>query len=210
MPLIILWIKGLVIGIAVSAPVGPVASLCVRRSLEQGLRAGLLTGMGAVAADMIFALLASLGSAVLFPLVTHYGFWLRLGGGIVMLAMFFVTWRKPPPEPKLTPHWRDHSTAFLSAFAITLSNPFTILGFTAIFAAVGAMDGEHYALNRAVNLAGIGMGCVLWWGGLAISSRALRHHMGQHQLKILRHIASFLLLIFGVAAIVTSLLGLDL
>ncbi|MCX8507212.1 MAG: LysE family transporter [Alphaproteobacteria bacterium] len=205
-----LWIKGLVIGIAVSAPVGPVASLCVRRSLEQGLRAGLLTGMGAVAADMIFALLASLGSAVLFPLVTHYGFWLRLGGGMVMLGMFAVTWRKPPPEPKPTPNWRDQSTEFLSAFAITLSNPFTILGFTAIFAAMGGMDAEHLAIDRAMNLLGIGTGCVLWWGGLAIASRALRHHMDQNHLKILRHIASFLLLIFGVAAIVTSLLGLDL
>ena len=94
-----------------------------------------------------------------------------------MLACFFMTWRKPPPESKPTALWRDQSTAFLSAFAITISNPFTILGFTAIFAAVGGMDAD--GLNRAVNLVGIAMGCVLWWGGLAIASRALRHHMGK-------------------------------
>ncbi|MDI9349936.1 MAG: LysE family transporter [Candidatus Symbiobacter sp.] len=212
--LLTLLIKGLVIGIGVSAPVGPVATLCVRRSLVFGLRLGLFTGAGAVMADLIYAVLARLGSAVLASWVLEYGFWLRLVGGAVMLGMAWVTWRTPNASLVTEPEATSPRSAFLSAFLITALNPFTLVGFTAIFAAMGgAAMGEipprHAWLAHAISLGGILLGCVLWWGLLALGAHGLRRHIDGERLNLLRYGASSLLLIFGLFALVTGALRLN-
>ena len=202
--LIILLLKGIVIGIAVSAPVGAVAILCVRRAAVQGLMVALVTGLGAVTADMVFAILAGMFSAYMTPFVAHYGLWMRLIGGAVMVGMGVATWRKSAQNIAPESNRLNHGQAFLSAFVITITNPFTVIGFTAIFAAIFGVKNGHTILGHGVNLLGILLGCLLWWGFLAVIAYGLRRHLQAGRVDWLRHIAGALLLIFGVLAILSG------
>ena len=53
------FLKGLIIGFVIAAPVGPIGVLCARRTLIYGRRAGFFSGMGAATADVIYGFVAA-------------------------------------------------------------------------------------------------------------------------------------------------------
>ena len=73
--------KGLVIGLAIAAPVGPIGVLCIRRTLAEGPLAGLLTGMGAATADGLYGAVAAFGLTPITDLLLGNGRWLGAAGG---------------------------------------------------------------------------------------------------------------------------------
>ena len=58
--------KGLIIGILASAPMGPVGILCVQRTLNKGRWYGFVTGLGATASDLFYALITGLGMSFVY------------------------------------------------------------------------------------------------------------------------------------------------
>ena len=77
-------IKGLVIGLAIAAPVGPIGVLCIRRSLADGRLIGLLTGLGAATADGVYGAIAAFGLTAVSDLLIGQGPWLELVGGLFL------------------------------------------------------------------------------------------------------------------------------
>ncbi len=55
------FIKGLIIGFSIAAPVGPIGILTIDRSLKFGPTAGLATGLGAATADAVYGCVAGFG-----------------------------------------------------------------------------------------------------------------------------------------------------
>ena len=88
--ILIFILKGIIIGIVASAPMGPVGILCIRRTVKKGRLYGLVTGAGAAISDLLYALLTGYGLALISPL-TEEGkvFWVKIAGSI-MLAAFGV------------------------------------------------------------------------------------------------------------------------
>src|SRR5579871_1128376 len=95
--ILLLLLKGIAIGLAIAAPVGPVAVLCIRRTLLQGHGAGLASGFGAVTADVIFGAMATFGVAALADVLFEHEIALRVIGGSFLLALGINTYRKEPP-----------------------------------------------------------------------------------------------------------------
>ena len=94
--------RGLVLGLMISAPVGPIGLLCIRRTIQKGLMVGFATGFGAAFADTIFGAVAALGVAAILDFMRHYDIFIRMLGGALLLFGAYHTWRdkpKPPSDP---------------------------------------------------------------------------------------------------------------
>ena len=160
-PVYILW--GVLIGIIVAAPMGPVNILCIRRTLTHGPMNGFVIGMGAALADTIFGAIAAFGLAGVTHLLNSYSLWVELIGGLVLLAVGFRIWNSHPHLTETNDDTRDRIKASVGAFLLTITNPMTILGFVAIFAGLGLGNMAKAPLNGVMLVAGVLLGSALWW-----------------------------------------------
>ncbi|HVI53329.1 MAG TPA: LysE family transporter [Candidatus Sulfotelmatobacter sp.] len=197
------FLRGLAIGFALAAPVGPVGILCIRRALADGRYAAFIAGLGAAFADTFYGAVAGLGITVISGFLLAHATILRVVGGIFLLVLGAMTWRAPPklaPEPGSGPGLlRD----FISTFLITLSNPGTILASMGVFAAFGALGNDKPA-EASVLIFGVFAGSTLWWLVLSAMAGAIRSKLTDGWMTKLNHVSGGALLVFG-AAILLSL-----
>ncbi|MFI4947287.1 MAG: LysE family translocator [Alphaproteobacteria bacterium] len=168
-------LKGLLVGIIIAVPVGPVGVLCVRRTIFHGRLAGFVSGLGAASADAVFGIIAGFGVTFVADLLLGYQGWLRLGGAGFLLYIGIAAVIADPF--KATQSQRDPEgllADYASAFALTISNPITILAFVAIFAAIGFNGRAATSGRAAIMVLGVWLGSLLWWAGLAFASGMVR------------------------------------
>ena len=166
--LLVFFLKGILVGVVIAVPVGPVGLMCIRRTIFEGKLAGFVSGLGAASADAVFGIVAGFGLTVISDWLFGYQRWLRAAGASFLLVVggrSFLT--KPPAKADSPPDPESLSWYYVSTFALTLTNPVTIVAFLAIFAAVG-LSGPEATLGRAAILVlGVWVGSLLWW--LALS-----------------------------------------
>jgi threonine/homoserine/homoserine lactone efflux protein len=165
---IILFLKGIAVGIVIAVPAGPVGVLCVRRTMFEGALFGLVSAFGAALADMVFGLIAGFGLTVVRDWLLGYQDALAFLGGLYLL---FVGLRSLLRGPVIEPQpltGEKLAAAFASTFVLSITNPITILAFAAIFAKVGFNDGAVDMLGVAVLVGGVLVGSLLWWVGLTL------------------------------------------
>ncbi len=198
-----MFVKGIAIGLAVAAPVGPVGILCVQRTLHDGLAHGLATGFGAATADALFGAVAGFGLASVAAELMQQEAILRLLGALVLTGLAARTWmRRLPATATSAPTPERLVSDYGSGLAITLSNPMTILGIIGIFAALGL---QELAVGRGATLiAGLALGSALWWLGLSSAARLFRRRLGRSGLGWLNRIAALMLLAFAVIALLVA------
>ena len=161
--------KGMLIGILVSAPMGPVGIPCVQRTLNKGRWYGFVTGIGATVSDLIYALITGLGMSFVMNLVynSQNRFILQIAGSIMLLFFGIYSWRSNPVK-NIHRSSKTKGTLFhngLTAFFVTLSNPLIILLFMAVFAQLAfIMPGKP--LEMCIGYLSIIAGALLWWFGL--------------------------------------------
>lgn len=157
-------LTGLLAGVAIAAPVGPIGLLCIRRSMVAGRGAGLATGLGAAAADGTYGLAVATGIAA-SGLIAHYGDQMQIFGGVLLLLIGLNTargfWRARPNAVASSGGGRLIS-AFASTYLLTLSNPMTMLAFVAMIAGLGQAAGSH-TFAPIVLVVGVFLGSALWW-----------------------------------------------
>jgi threonine/homoserine/homoserine lactone efflux protein len=195
-------LKGLLVGIIIAVPVGPVGVLCVRRTIFEGRVAGFVSGLGAATADAIFGIIAGYGLTVVSNTLLGYQNWLRLAGAGFLLYTGIKALRTDPvanhrPAGDREGLFRD----YLSSFALTMTNPITILAFLAIFAGIG-FTGRAATLGKAAILVlGVWLGSLLWWAGLAFGAGLLRLSFQQRHLVWINRGSGGILLFSGAALI---------
>ena len=157
--------KGLIIGVLASAPMGPVGILCVQRTLNKGRWYGFVTGLGATASDLIYAIITGVGMSFVMDMVnnTQNRFFLQITGSIMLLVFGIISFRSNPTRNM------HHSGTFLhngvTAFLVTLSNPLIILLFMATFAQLAFIIPDH-PLEMCIGYLSIVAGALMWWYGL--------------------------------------------
>ena len=127
-------LKGIAIGLSIAAPVGPIGVLCIRSTLAEGRIQGLVSGLGAAAADALYGCVAGFGLTLLSDLLTGQQTWLRAIGGTFLCYLGVKTFLAQPGERVASEASLGLLGAFSSTFLLTLANPVTILAFGAIFA----------------------------------------------------------------------------
>lgn len=222
MDLLVLFAKGLLIGLVIAAPVGPIGFLCIHRTLQYGATIGLLTGLGAAAADAAYGAVAAFGLRQLAQSLSEHDVVLRLFGGLVLgvigLRVLLTADRPQRQESKGRVRGApalDSSDArfarrlvesFASAFLLTLANPATILSFLAIFAALGWASDVRSHHAAALLVAGVFVGSALWWLGLSSAAGLLREHMGEAQRAWIQRASGAAIFGFGLFAVLSVLM----
>lgn len=196
-----LLLRGVLIGLSVAAPVGPMGVLCIRRTLADGRAAGLATGLGIATADALYSSVAGFGIAVIAQLLLREATWIRLVGGIFLCYLGVKTVRAAPAEQAAEATERGLLGAYGSALGLTLANPTTILSFVAIFAGVG-VAGKASA-SAALLVLGVLLGSTTWWMILTGAVTTVRARITPRALRWVNRCSGCILLGFGLAALVS-------
>jgi threonine/homoserine/homoserine lactone efflux protein len=157
-------LTGLLAGVAIAAPVGPIGLMCIRRSMVEGRGAGLATGLGAAVADGTYGLVVATGIAA-SGLVARYGAQMQIFGGTLLLLIGLHTARgfwRARPDAVAANKSGSLISAFTSTYLLTLSNPMTMLAFVAMIAGLGQAADSH-PLAPVVLVLGVFLGSALWW-----------------------------------------------
>jgi threonine/homoserine/homoserine lactone efflux protein len=197
-------LKGLVVGLSIAAPVGPIGLLCIRRSLEQGRVVGLATGLGAATADAAYGCIAGFGlTAVSGFLLAHVSL-LRVGGGAALCYLGVRTFLSAPAQREAQVKADGLASAYFSTLVLTLANPLTILSFVAIFAGFGLTASPSYGA-AAVLVTGVFVGSALWWLFLSTSVALMRHRVSDSWMQAINRLSGGGIVAFGLYSLSTLL-----
>lgn len=201
------YFRGMLIGLSVAAPVGPIGVLCIRRTLTYGRWIGLATGLGAATADAIYGGVAAFGITVITNLLLSQQVWIRVIGGLFLCYLGVKTFLAAPAENAPTAEGNTLLRAYSSAVALTLTNPSTILSFVAIFAGLGAGAHGQKAGAAALLVLGVLAGSALWWLLLSHGIALVRTKITPPMLGWINRVSGSILAAFGVLAIASLHLG---
>lgn len=214
----LLFLRGLAIGFAIAAPVGPIGVLCIRRTLAHGRTLGFVSGLGAATADALYGALAALGLAAIVNVLVGLQSWLQLVGGLFLCYLGAKTLLTRPgsmdntsasslAEAGISSKLNDLLGSFASTFFLTLTNPVTILAFVAIFAGLGVAASGGF-MAALVLVGGVFLGSALWWFLLSGTANLLRvKFLNPGSLRWINWGAGAILLGFGLIAILAGSLS---
>ena len=195
----LLLIKGIIVGIIVAAPMGPVNIIVIQRTITRGGFSALITGSGGAIGDGVFAIIAALGLTAARHFVEEHEFWFRLPGGLFMLVLAFFVWRRHPHMEE-TDDSSGLVRSVITTFLLTISNPITVAGSAALFVAFGLTTGFAYVAASAVVI-GVVAGSMLWWVIVVSAVRLLHGHIEDRHLEIFNRYAAVAVFLFGIYAI---------
>jgi threonine/homoserine/homoserine lactone efflux protein len=217
-----LIVIGIGIGIAVAAPIGPINVMVIRSVLQNGYRAGLATGAGAVLGDGVFALVAAFGITAISDFISHYEDAISLIGAAVLLALGLRTLLAVPAvklddlsRPEASGRIRlaaspptgiaGHAATFGTTFLLTITNPATLMGFLFIFGSVGELAAHDSYLHAGMLVLSVMAGSFLWWVTLSAIVSRLRDRLTARGLRLVNVISGSLIAAFGVFVLVKVL-----
>lgn len=203
---IILFLKGVAIGLSMAIPVGPIGILCIRRTLVEGRISGLISGLGVATADTVYGCIAGFGLTLISDFLITHQIWFRLVGSLFLLTLGLkISWAKVV-EWDMPSGGKDLVSNYISFFFLTLTYPMTILVFLGIFAGLGIGDIKDNVISIVALVLGIFSGSMLWWVILSSAIGSLRDKFNIHGLKWVNQISGILLMIFGLAVLLSLIL----
>ncbi len=197
-------LRGLVIGLAIAAAIGPIGLLCIRRTLVDGAAVGVASGLGAATADGLYASVAAFGVTALADLLIGVRRPLGVVGGAFLVGLAIHALRSPPQATADRPP-RTLLSAYATTVGLTIANPATILSFAAAFVGLGLAG--HDTATAAALVLGVFTGSASWWVILAVVVAAFRGRLGPTALRRLAAGSSVLIGLLGVVAIGASLIA---
>ncbi|MCR6629908.1 MAG: LysE family transporter [Magnetospirillum sp.] len=202
-----LYLRSIGIGFAIAAPIGPVGLMCIRKALADGRSAAWIAGLGAALADTVFGAVVGLGLGAVAHFLQGHAVTLKVLGGLFMIAIGLRTWAAAavamePAEGKGPGHWRD----FASTFAITITNPGTILGVTGVFVAMGAAAQPVDMAQSWQLVLGVFCGSALWWAMLTELTILVRARFTPARMRLFNHASGAMLILMGLGALASLLL----
>jgi threonine/homoserine/homoserine lactone efflux protein len=196
-----LFLRGLVIGFSIAAPVGPIGVLCIRRTLADGQMAGLVSGLGAATADALYGCVAAFGLTFISSFLIGQKLWLSLVGGLFLCYLGIRTLLSKPAEEAAKAEGAGLLGSYLSTFLLTLTNPMTILSFVAIFAALGFGTASESYSSALILVLGVFCGSALWWLILSGGVGLFRKRFDSKGLLWVNRISGAVITLFGITAL---------
>jgi threonine/homoserine/homoserine lactone efflux protein len=197
-------LRGLVIGFTIAAAVGPISLLTIRRTLAHGQVYGLVSGLGVATADASYAGIAAFGLTALTGMLVSGRLVLGLVAGVIIAVLGIRTMLSRPGEVARDAARPGLAAAFVSIFALTMTNPMTILSFAAVFAGIGLAAGSSFA-DAAVLTFAVWAGSALWWVVLTAIVSWARERVSPRVLLWINRISGAMLVAFGAIAIWVAL-----
>lgn len=201
------FVEGAVIGFSLAVPIGPVGILWVRQTLEDGARHGLVIGVSAASCDMVNGIVAAFGITRISDFIALEQCWIRLVGGIILLAIGFSTFRTHQLTDKPLKVPRGHTCAFFSTVLLVLTNPLTLFAFAASFAVIGVKNIVDHPVSGLMLVAGVFLGSLTWFIVLVSLVHVFKAKVMRVGLTLVNRVAGVVLMLCGLYALWNSIAG---
>ena len=205
--------RGLCVGVAASITVGPVAVLCIQRTLSKNRRSGIVSGLGVACADTFMAMAALFFYSMLQSHIEQYNTLLRVAGGIfVVIVGVYIFSQNPVPQIRRnragrSSLWQD----FVSIFGLTIANFIMVIPYILAFFAVfnissGDVQGQGFSgfLRAVLVIAGFFGGAAAWWTFLAFFINLFRRRFRPRHMLTINHVAGAVIGILGLYTILST------
>lgn len=203
-------ITGFIIGIFISAPVGPLGILTIQRTLSKGRWHGVLTGLGATTSDIIYSVIVGFSMSFIMNFITEHSILIQIIGSIVVVLFGFHLWKSDPThclnkniEKGKSTYYKD----YFSALLLCLSNPLVIFLFIGLFARFHFFSTTQTFWQQALGFFSIALGAFVWWTSITLIVSKLRSRFNIRGLLILNKITGAFLLLLGVIGIIAGCFG---
>ncbi len=200
------FLKGLLVGIVVSAPMGPIGVLCVQKTVNKGPVLGFLSGLGAATADTFYAILAAFGVSFITNFLSKNQMIFQIVGIMVLLFLGFrMIFNNPVKQYR---YYRSSSKKhaairdYISVFFLTISNPLTILFFGAAFTMMGLLANDDSDKQNLLLVAGIFAGATLWWLLLTYVVSIFRKRFRLRNIFLLNRISGIVIIVLSIIAVI--------
>lgn len=197
--MIIALVKGFIVGLGASIPLGPLGVLCVQKTLGNGRNSGLITGLGASVSDTFYAAISLMGLAFIQNLIDENMDWVMfVGGMIIMYIGVKIYLTNPIKQIKQKNKNKKHVEDFFEALFMTITNPGAIFLILGLFAAVGINVGETVSKSTLIaTLWGVFAGSAAWWFTLSTTINVFRKRFRIKQLMMINKISGIVIFVLG-------------
>lgn len=197
--------KGILIGIAVSIPVGPVAVLCIQRTLNKGFRSGFTSSVGAAFADVLYAAIAGFSITFVANLLNDYQSYIRIFGGMFLIFIGVRIFFSNPATQmrKYRQKGNNYFKDFFSSFLITISNPITIVAIGIIFANFDMIPNGSTDFSIFVLILSVFSGALLWWLSLVSIISVFKKRIRLRNILWINRITGVFIVLFAIYIILT-------
>ncbi len=192
-----LFLRGLLVGLAIAIPIGPIGVLCIQRTLADGVARGVVTGFGSTTAHGIYAAIAGFGFAVVSDTLTGGQVALRLLGSGYLAYLALRIARSDPTIQAASGRGRGLLATYLSSFLLDITSPGTLILFAAIFAGLGAGSAAGKEEGIIFLVLGVLLGSGVWWVVLSNGVNLLRNRLNQAWLRWINRLSGVILLGFA-------------
>jgi len=202
-----LIMSGVVMGLIAAVPIGPVNLICIRRSFAFGPLNGFVSGLGAALGDGLFAAVMGFGLTWIAQMIEGYATVIELIGGAMMVWMGYRTFVSPPVprclDTKPDGERTNLARAMISTFALTVTNPVTLLSFGVMFAGLGGLAGGAGSFNDAsLVVAGVVAGSTGWWLALTTIIGLFHTRIDEKAMRIINRACGALVMACGLAVLI--------
>ncbi len=197
-----IFLRSVLVGFLVAAPVGPLGLLCIRRTLSSGWRLGFFAMIGGAVADGLYGAVTALGLTTVSGFFVGHEFWVRMIGGIILILIGIRLMRAPVAKSAEEKHdiniWHDMAETFVAG----ATNPLTLPAFIVIFAATGLATGRGVGILHAINISiGVFVGFLLWWLVFSGFVDALREKFTPSLVHAINRATGIIIIVCGAAAL---------
>lgn len=192
-------VKGIIVGLGASIPLGPLGVLCVQKTLGNGRNSGFITGLGASVSDTFYAAISLMGLAFIQNLIDENMDWVMfIGGLIIMYIGVKIYLTNPIKQIKQKNKNKKHVEDFFEALFMTITNPGAIFLILGLFAAVGINVGESVSKSTLIaTLWGVFAGSAVWWFALSTTINVFRKRFRIKQLMMINKISGIVIFVLG-------------
>lgn len=202
-------LKGFIIGIIVSAPLGPVGVLCIQRTLNKGRWYGFLTGIGASISDIIYALVTGYGMSFIADFLAKHIYPLQIVGSLLLLLFGIYTFRSNPVK-SIRPVSKQKGTYIhnmVTAFLVTLSNPLIIFLFIALYARFGFVTKDIKIFEQVLGYLAIIIGAITWWFTITLLVSKVRKKFDLRGIWFINRTIGTIVIIISIVSVILTMTG---
>lgn len=196
------FIQGIIIGLTLAVPVGPISLLCIQRTIADGRFHGIISGLGVSTADSFYAAITVLGLTVVSGLIITQQFLFRFLAGVILILIGIRIFMSVPAGVSEKSEHETYLKDYLSMVAIAVANPLTLVFLLVILPGFGVVIHGTTFLPATEFVAGFFFGSAVWWVLLCGSVGSVRSRISVKNLGLINRVSGLLISCFGAGMLI--------
>lgn len=197
-----LFVQGIIIGLTLAVPVGPLALICIQRTVTEGRLHGIFSGVGVATADSFYAAVTFLGLTVISGLIIAQQYLFRFLAGVVLILIGIRIFLSIPSAISAKTEHETYLKDYLSMVALAIANPLTLVFFLVILPGYGVVIQGTSFWSAAEFVAGVFFGSTVWWVVLCGSIGSVRSRISTANLALINQVSGLLISCFGAGVLI--------